>query len=114
MNGVSSVGDGHCVTDGPFANIEAMFYDGEYHPHCLSRGFPEDAELKELGKLVHPDAIESLMHEDDYSQFEAELERRGHHFLSHSVRGDLSRFTGPNGKPYLSSVLFITLLPMSW
>ena len=86
-----------------------MFFDGEYQPHCLSRGFPDEVELKELGRLIHPEVIERLMDDDDYATFEAELERRAHYFLSHSVRGDLSRFTGPNGACFLSTLLSPTL-----
>ena len=95
--GPESVGDGRCVTTGPFSDIEMSFYDGEFQPHCLSRGFSPEKELKELGQLIRPDAIDNLMHEDSYHTFAGELETRAHKFLSHSVRGDLSRFTGPNG-----------------
>ena len=95
--GPESVGDGRCVTGGPFSDIEMSFYDGEFQPHCLSRGFPPEEELGELGHLIRPEAINGLIDEDDYHSFAGELERRAHKFLSHSVRGDLSRFTGPNG-----------------
>ena len=94
------MGNGKCVTTGPFADIELSFYDGEFQPHCLSRGFPPEHELKELGQLICPQAIKHLMDESDYESFAEELERRAHEFLSHSVRGDLSCFTGPNGSPF--------------
>lgn len=97
--GATTVGEGRCVTDGPFSGINVRYYDGDEHPHCLSRGFPDDAELKELGELIKPEVINDLMAESDYDTFASEIERRGHKFLSHSVRGDLSKFTGPNGKP---------------
>ena len=99
--GPESVGNGRCVTAGPFSDIEMSFYDGEFQPHCLSRGFPPEKELKELGQLIRPEAIDNLMDEDNYHTFAGELERRAHKFLSHSVRGDLSRFTGPNGIYFL-------------
>lgn len=95
--GPESVGNGRCVTAGPFSDIEMSFYDGEFQPHCLSRGFPSEKELEGLGQLIRPEAIENLMGNDDYHNFAGELEMRAHKFLSHSVRGDLSRFTGPNG-----------------
>lgn len=95
--GPQSVGDGQCVTAGPFSDLEMSFYDGEYQPHCLSRGFPPSNELKALGELICPEAIKNLMKESTYEDFAPELERRAHTFLSRSVRGDLSRFTGPNG-----------------
>ena len=82
-----------------------MFYDGEVQPHCLSRGFPGKEELEELGQLINPEAIKGLMKEKDYDKFESELEKRAHTFLSHSVKGDLSRFTGPNGKLVLIETL---------
>ncbi len=78
------------------------FYDGNYQPHCLSRGFPPKEELRDLGQLIRPKAIDNLMAKKDYQTFAGEIERRAHKFLSHSVRGDLSRFTGPNGTYALS------------
>ena len=86
------------MTNGPFSSIEVRYYDDAERPHCLSRGFPDDSELKELGELIKPEVIDDLMAESDYDKFASEVERRGHKFLSHSVRGDLSKFTGPNGK----------------
>ena len=74
----SSVGDGYCVSDGPFSNIDVMYYDGEYQPHCISRNFPKEERLNELGELVHPDVINDLMREDHYATFAAELEKRAH------------------------------------
>lgn len=100
--GSGSVGDGKCVTSGPFSDVEVMFYDGEVQRHCLSRGFASDEELLELGQLVHPKAISNLMAEDNFEIFASDLERRAHKFLSHSVKGDLSRFTGPNSESTLS------------
>ena len=97
-SGSNSVGDGKCVASGPFSDVNVMFYDGEVEPHCLSRGFANDEELKEYGELVRPESINSLMKEDRFDEFAGELEKRAHKFLTHSVRGDLSSFTGPNGK----------------
>jgi len=91
-----SVGGGHCVTDGPFAGLEIVFYDDDYHPHCLSRNFESGQAMRNLGKLVRPEAIAEIMEEDDYEAFTSRLEHNAHHFLSASVRGDFSKFTGPN------------------
>ena len=91
------MGHGKCVTSGPFSDLDVMFFDGEVQPHCLSRGFPEEGELRELGELIRPDAIDSFMGDDRFDTFAGELEKRAHRFLSQSVGGDLSRFTGPNG-----------------
>ncbi|KAL9610184.1 MAG: hypothetical protein Q9167_005088 [Letrouitia subvulpina] len=103
--GSESVGEGRCVTNGPFADIEVMFYDSGVQPHCLSRGFPKNRELEELGKLVRPENINELMKRSDYGIFARELEERAHKFLTHTVRGDLSRFTGPNDSQLRSAVL---------
>lgn len=98
QEGPAGVGEGHCVTDGPFANLtDLLFFDDDEQPHCLSRGFASEQELSELGELVAPAAINELVLCDKgYDHFEAELEHRAHKFLSQSIRGDLSRFTGPN------------------
>ena len=95
-SGPESVGNGECVTSGPFADIEVMFYDGEVKPHCLSRGFPGVEEVGELGELIKPEVIEDLLNKKEYDHFALELEKRAHKFLTLTVRGDLSRFTGPN------------------
>ena len=95
--GSDSVGNGKCVSSGPFSEMEVMFYDGEVQPHCLSRGFPQDDELKKLGDLIRPEAIKDILKDDEYDSFATELEKRAHKFLTHTVRGDLSRLTGPNG-----------------
>ena len=74
-----------------------MFFNGEVQPHCLSGGFPKEGELRELGELIRPEAIDRFMGNDRFDTFAGKLEKRAHRSLSHSVRGDLSRFTGPNG-----------------
>ena len=102
-SGPDSVGEGKCVASGPFSDIEPMFYDGEVKPHCLSRGFLNDEEMKEIGELIRPESINDLMGEDKFDDFAGELEKRAHNFLTHSVRGDLSSFTGPNGSTVFSS-----------
>ncbi|KAF7861798.1 hypothetical protein EAF04_007681 [Stromatinia cepivora] len=90
-----SVGEGHCVTDGPFAGITAMFYDNEYHPHCLSRGFRSGTKMKELGKLVQPEVVKNIMSEDNFETFAHRMEHNAHRFVSQSIRGEFSKFTGP-------------------
>ncbi|CAF9927916.1 MAG: hypothetical protein HETSPECPRED_006702 [Heterodermia speciosa] len=112
--GPQSVGDGQCVTAGPFSDLEMSFYDGEYQPHCLSRGFPPSNELKALGELICPEAIKNLMKESTYEDFAPELERRAHTFLSRSVRGDLSRFTGPNDPIFFLHHVNIDRLWTQW
>jgi len=113
-SGPESVGDGKCVTTGPFSDLQMSFYDNDFQPHCLSRGFPSDSELQELGQLIRPDAISALMAEKDYSTFASEIEHRAHKFLSHSVRGDLSRFTGPNDPVFFLHHVNIDRLWSQW
>ena len=75
-----------------------MFYEDQELPHCLSRGFAKGAELRQLTDLIDPAALESLMDEADYATFAPELERRAHTFISKSIRGDFSKYTGPYGR----------------
>lgn len=82
-----------------------MFYDNVYHPHCLSRGFQKGTQLDDLSKLIQPKVVEKIMREPDYETFASQLESNAHRFLSGSVRGDLSKFTGPNGSYYLDMSL---------
>ena len=96
---VESVAYGHCVTDGPFGRLELMNYGQETKPHCLSRGFLDDANARgELGKAVGPEALEGLLRKDDYSEFNLGLEMGAHNSVPFVVRGDFYKFTAPNGK----------------
>ncbi|KAM0316953.1 hypothetical protein ACHAO8_002756 [Botrytis cinerea] len=90
-----SVGNGHCVIDGPFAGLTAMFYDNDYYPHCLSRGFKSGAEMKDLGNLVRPGVVEDIMREGNFEAFAQRIEHNAHRFVSGSIRGEFSKFTGP-------------------
>ena len=95
--GELTVGEGRCVVDGPFAGLEAAYYDDRYRPHCLSRGFSKGSELAELAELVKPEAIDAVMREPEFEDFAPELERRAHTFISRSIKGDFSKYTGPYG-----------------
>ncbi|PQE17834.1 di-copper centre protein [Rutstroemia sp. NJR-2017a WRK4] len=90
-----TVGQGSCVTDGPFAGLEAMFYGEEYQPHCLSRGFSTGDSLEELIALIRPDVLDDIMEEEDFKNFSERLEHNAHGFVSGSIRGDFSKYTGP-------------------
>ena len=91
----TTVGEGRCITNGLFARLEAMFYDAKYQPHCFSRGFSNGDEMAELTKLVQPEVLEELMRELDFGSFTPEMERRAHHFISRSIRGDFSKYPNP-------------------
>ena len=75
-----------------------MFYEDKVNPHCLSRGFQKGDEMHKLCELIKPEAINKVMQESDYDKFAHALEARAHTFISHSIRGDFSKYTGPYGK----------------
>jgi tyrosinase len=98
-NGKHSVGHGHCVTDGPFANLTVRYFSAEEKPHCLSRGFLHGELLNErFGARVRPDALEAILDEPDYSVFNLKLEEGPHDAVPFGVRGDFSRETASNGR----------------
>ncbi|KAL8713748.1 MAG: hypothetical protein Q9220_002274 [cf. Caloplaca sp. 1 TL-2023] len=93
------VGNGHCVTDGAFANLQLVHYDGKYRPHCLSRGFLLEGEgggQDTIGPATSPGFVERLMKEETYEGFLQLFERGAHDAVPRFVRGDFSRFTAPN------------------
>lgn len=93
-----TVGEGHCVRDGPFANFEAKYFGEEQISHCLSRGFAPDSHLARIGEPVSPDALEELRRTAvKFSEYAPELERRAHTFMRDGVRGDFRAYTGPYG-----------------
>ncbi|TEY24755.1 hypothetical protein BOTCAL_1364g00020 [Botryotinia calthae] len=102
----STVGQGSCVMDGPFAGLEAMFYGDDYKPHCLSRGFSTGKSLQELSELIKPDVVDEIMQEKEFKDFAERLEKNAHRFVSGRIRGDFSKFTGPYGKNPLQFSLF--------
>jgi len=102
-NGDVTIGEGSCVLDGPFSGLEARYYADELRPHCLSRGFSEGEELKELAELISPNAMANILREKKFESFAPKLEARAHRFISGSIKGDFSKYTGPYGKQSLNS-----------
>lgn len=97
LTGEMTVGGGRCVVDGPFANLELLFFDGEYHIHCLSRGFREGNTLgRILAEKIQPTAIETILRKPDYESFFLELERGPHNKIPILIGGDFIKFTAPN------------------
>lgn len=86
----------HCVTEGPFANLEVPYLDKVYRPHCLLRGFDEDHE--ELRRELHPGRLMELLLSPDYSGINLGLEHGPHNAIPRSINGDFSVFTAPYGK----------------
>jgi tyrosinase len=94
-----TVGHGRCVQDGPFAHLQLQYYNNDWRPHCLSRGFIP-AELQEHfgAQRLNSSAMAAVMDEPDYYKFLMKLEEGPHSAIPITVRGDFSRFTAPNGK----------------
>ncbi|KAK6596644.1 hypothetical protein H4I96_09296 [Botrytis cinerea] len=92
-----SVGHGHCVTDGPFANRTIQYFGSEYGAHCLSRGFIHGDHLRTIfGLKVQPKALEAVLLQPDYESFNLELEEGPHNAIPRAIRGDFLRVTAPN------------------
>lgn len=88
---------GRCVTDGPFANLQVKYYDVEYQPHCLSRGFRNNAgELGHIdGEGISPESIEEVLGRKTYEEFVELMEVRIHDAIPMGIGGDFETFTAP-------------------
>ncbi|KAL1962367.1 hypothetical protein VTN77DRAFT_9780 [Rasamsonia byssochlamydoides] len=116
VTGPESVAGGHCVLEGPFSDLDSAYYEGNYHPHCLSRGFQDEETVQRVGKItVLPAVLEQVFHELDYSDFLLKVEQVSHLTIPYVVRGDFAKITAPNGTfptPALS-MLNVTDLSLS-
>ena len=88
----------HCVTDGPFANLNIPYIEDIYYPHCLSRGFETKYNLSIQGEFLRPEYIEKLLANDDYEEFNLGMEHGPHIAIPKSVNGDFSVHTAPFGE----------------
>ncbi|KAJ3485641.1 hypothetical protein NLG97_g6771 [Lecanicillium saksenae] len=103
-SGKTSVGNGYCVVDGPFANVtrhwQAKVQGGESeilsNPHCLSRGFQTGTKKEELQSRVSQQAVENILVQDSYASFFTSLEDHVHNAIPQFVRGDFLLQTAPN------------------
>jgi tyrosinase len=110
-NAERSVGHGHCITDGPFANQTVLFFGVENRSHCLSRGFIHGKHLQTIfGSKVKPEALEAVLLEEDYESFNLQLEEGPHNAIPRAIRGDFLRVTAPNGLCPLQSSVFYFLI----
>ncbi|RQM07401.1 hypothetical protein DH86_00003193 [Scytalidium sp. 3C] len=74
-NGEIQVGMGRCVVDGPFKDLRPIFYNGTYHPHCISRGFHDGGKQGVLrGFPCRPEAMGFVMRQDTFKTFVMTLE----------------------------------------
>ncbi len=93
-----SVGVGHCVTDGPFANLQVLFYGLDENRHCLSRHFRNGQDFHHLCSYpIRLEAIQTLLRAENYESFNLELEDGAHHAIPNCIRGDWLRLTVPYG-----------------
>jgi len=95
-HGEIAVGDGRCLTDGPFANFQALYFGAKNQTHCLSRGFRSGADLDvECGQKIRPDALEKVLRLPDYDALNIGIEHGPHDAIPHGVRGDFIKVTAP-------------------
>ncbi|KAF1953408.1 Di-copper centre-containing protein [Byssothecium circinans] len=88
--------NGHCVVDGLFADIVIPYLDEKFYPHCLSRGFAQGEELRNLSMMLSPETIEDLLDLDEYDAFNLGMEHGPHLAIPRSIRGDFSLLTAPS------------------
>jgi tyrosinase len=94
----TTVGNGQCVQEGPFAGLQVQYYNEDWNPHCLSRGFLTGELQDHFGaQRLNSSAMANVMDELDYYKFLLKLEDGPHSAIPINVRGDFSRFTAPNG-----------------
>ena len=94
-----TVGNGSCLSDGPFKNYEVLFANLDVQPHCLSRGFGRNVKSGRFeGGKFSPDAIKEILNMEDLHDFSLTLEKRSHDAIPNGIGGDFYLFTAPNGK----------------
>lgn len=92
------MGLGHCVTDGPFANLQALYFGNQNKTHCLSRGFTDLESAKNRIFYLTADALEATLMEPYYTGFYSRLENGAHNSIPMIIRGDFYKVTAPYGK----------------
>ncbi|OBR08534.1 Monooxygenase [Colletotrichum higginsianum IMI 349063] len=91
------VGEGRCVTDGPFSNLRPVRYNHTSLEHCLARGFRnEDAAGRPLNTWFGPESIGRLLRTPRYRDFEWDMENRLHNRMHRAVSGDFLSLTAAN------------------
>jgi tyrosinase len=93
----------HCLSEGRFKNFEVVYAGSTLSPHCLTRDIGSGEPLDELMQNIRPDALKTLMHEDDYYRFLIHLEARPHISIPKAIMGDFSLFTAPNGERWITA-----------
>ncbi|KAK1957583.1 Di-copper centre-containing protein [Colletotrichum sublineola] len=97
QSGPIVVGDGRCVTSGPFSELRPIIYEHRYRPHCLSRGFRStDNAGRPLGPWFGPESIGKIMEMPTYAEFEWEIENRVHNRIHRAISGDFLSLAAAN------------------
>jgi tyrosinase len=98
VTGEVTVGGGRCVIDGPFAGLEALRFDANWAPHCLSRGFLKGKVLRKMcGEDIRPEVVAKVLENESFEDFMSALEEGPHIGISTGIRGDWVKFTVPYG-----------------
>lgn len=92
------VGEGNCVTDGPFSMLRPVYYNQSSTTHCLSRGFGRGNNTEQLlNSRFSPIAIETLLQQESYEDLLTQLESEIHDSIHRLIGGDFRAWTAPNG-----------------
>jgi tyrosinase len=101
INTPVTVGEGRCVTDGPFTQLRPILYNHTYMDHCLSRGFRDNETIGRLsGRPFSPEAIGRIIRKPTYEEFEKDVEHYLHNTMHTAIAGDFLALTAANGKSY--------------
>jgi tyrosinase len=105
-----TVGNGRCVTTGPFTDLRPVRYNHTYTTHCLSRGFRDGNQTGRLPATpFSPEIVGALLRENTYTDFVQQVEYSVHNIMHLSIAGDFLALTAANGIPF---PLFVECLEM--
>ena len=94
-----TVGNGRCVTDGPFSALRPILYNHTYTRHCISRSFRDGENIGRLPNTpFSPESIGWLLRESTYKEFVKKVEAQLHNTMHQSIAGDFLALTAANGK----------------
>ena len=93
-----TVGDGRCVTNGPFSALRPIIYNHTFTQHCLSRGFRDGKTMGRLPDIPYgPESIGSILRESTYKEFLRRVESELHNTMHQAIAGDFLSMTAANG-----------------